>query len=260
MSHIAAVQNAAVQLDRTPPPVEAAVVHLVAARTMRVRVAGLPYAISTQQAFDIQDGVASALGARIGGWKCALPSADKIIAAPIFSHDIQSATEPIICFATSLDYEPEIAFTIARDLARHATRDEVIAAIGQTRLAAELVGGRYQAPDTLTHTELLADNLFNQGLVLGDSISLADIAAIDSLTITTAQGKTSHSLRHPAIDPLAPLLWLANAGPHRLKAGMTIITGSFIPAARIHNDCTIEICFGKVGKLALTFCFKEPAA
>ena len=71
---------------------------------------------------------------------------------------------------TGARIEPEIAFVLARDLPpRKApyTEADVRAAIGETRLVLELMGCRYADPATLPFPEMLADSANNYGLYVG---------------------------------------------------------------------------------------------
>jgi 2-keto-4-pentenoate hydratase len=229
---------------------EWAVDALVEARQSGVLINGLADAITTDEAFAIQEAVRVRLGERVGGWKCALPRDSRILAAPILGSLIQYAPDLVVTRAPYIRYEPELAFTLAHDLPRGVGRDDVVAAIGETRLALEILHGRYAQPDALSNEEILADNLYNEGLLLGPAVPLD--AVIDTISIDAR----TLPANHPSPDPIAPIVWLANHGPHSLKAGQTIITGSFIPPQIINQDATIKIGFGKAGMLTATFKFE----
>jgi 2-keto-4-pentenoate hydratase len=229
---------------------EWAVDALVDARQSGVLINGLADAITTDEAFAIQEAVRVRLGERIGGWKCALPRDRRIIAAPIFASLIQNAPGPVITRAPYIRYEPELAFTLVRDLPRGANRDDVVAAIGETRIALELLHGRYADVSVLSNEEVLADNLYNEGLLLGPAVPLDTV--IDTISIDAR----TRPVNHPSPDILAPLVWLANHGPHPLLAGQTIITGSYIKPEILNLDATIEIGFGTAGTLTATFKFE----
>jgi 2-keto-4-pentenoate hydratase len=229
---------------------EWAVDALVDARRFGALLDGLAHPITTDEAFAIQDKVRMRLGERVGGWKCALPRDSRILAAPIFGSLIQYAPDLVVTRAPYIRYEPELAFTLAHDLPRGVNRDDVVAAIGETRLALELLHGRYADVRVLSNEEVLADNLYNEGLLLGPIVPIDVI--IDAITI---EARTLPA-NHPSPDPIAPIVWLANHGPHSLKAGQTIITGSFIPPQIINQDATIKIGFGKAGMLTATFKFE----
>ena len=95
-----------------------------------------------------------------------------------------------------------------------------------------MLGCRYALPEHASLPELLADHMFNQGLVLGPRIASADDAPA-SMTITLSvdgQDAEQHAGIHPNGRPKAGLYWLANflreqgAG---LRAGQHVITGSY---------------------------------
>ena len=67
------------------------------------------------------------------------------------------------------------------------------------RLALEVLGCRYALPEHASLPELLADHMFNQGLVLGPRIASADDAPA-SMTITLSvdgQDAEQHAGIHP---------------------------------------------------------------
>ncbi len=224
---------------------------LAAARSSGQLIDHLPDSITTAEAFAIQDDTREALNERIGGWKCALPCDGRIIAAPIYASVIYSAPGPVVTRAPYIRYEPELAFTLVRDLPRGVSRDDVVAAIGETRLAVELLHGRYADVSVLSQEEVLADNLYNEGLLLGPIVPLETL--IESISI---EGR-ARAACHPSTDPLAPLVWLANEGPHPLRAGQIIITGSFIPPETIDRNATINITFGDAGSISVQFQFEK---
>lgn len=89
--------------------------------------------------------------------------------------------------------------------------------LGDVHLALELLGSRYSHPASLTFPELLADGLFNAGLVIGPSVEFIEGATPDDLPAEfaispTVAGETpvDHEGRHPDGNVLPPIVWLAN--------------------------------------------------
>lgn len=97
----------------------------------------------------------------------------KTVVAPIYQNDVyeQSATCPLYASNQQLArVEPELAFEIARNLPPRATpytEAEIDSALGNSRLALELIKSRYHTPSEATYFDALADGLVNQGLWLG---------------------------------------------------------------------------------------------
>src|SRR5204862_2334795 len=95
--------------------------------------------------------------------------------------------------------EPEIAFVLARNLPARATpysEDEVRAAIGETRLAIEILGSRYAESKDAEYLEKLADSLSNAGLYLGPPVRGGLAAELSAFPIAI-DGVFSGQGRHP---------------------------------------------------------------
>ena len=246
--------------------VEGAARHLLALQRSGQPGARLPPGCrpaDSDSAFRIQQRVAALLGAAIGGWKCALPSPGKVVAAPIYAATIMH-TSP--CGVAAVDglalVEPEIAFAMGDDLPPRATAyslAEVRRAIGTTHLAFELIGSRYAdaaAPDFL---ELLADRLLNAGLFVGPSIEYESELALAACTLTLSgpQGPIGRwDGRHPDGNPLLALHWLANFLNSKgcgLQRGQVVTTGSFNGLMRLPLDTALTMRFGQLGALDIEF-------
>ncbi|MFM0238644.1 2-keto-4-pentenoate hydratase [Paraburkholderia phytofirmans] len=218
--------------------------------------------------FAIQQEVSYQLGQRIGAWKCALPQPGKVIAAPIYDADIRRGD---VCRVTgpsraSMKAEPELACLLNRDLPprREAYSEaEVLDALGHTHLALELLGSRYSHPETLTFPELLADGLFNAGLVIGPRVNSIEGATLADLPVELDIGLASVGAeavtfagRHPDRSLLAPIVWLSNFLRVRglgLLAGQAVITGSYAGVLQLPIGCELRVGFGNLGTLPITF-------
>lgn len=244
---------------------------LVTARRKGALVERLPVELlpaNVDDGFAIQLEVRHQLGGRNGAWKCALPQPGKVIAAPIYDADIHRGD---VCRISgpprvSVRAEPELACLLNRDLPPRREvygEDEVLDALGDTHLALELLGCRYAHPEELTFPELLADGLFNAGLVLGPRVSLLDGATPADLPVELDLGLTrvgeetvTFTGRHPDRGVLAPIVWLANFLRVRglgLYAGQAVITGSYAGVLELPVGCELRIGFGELGTLSLTF-------
>ena len=164
---------------------------LVTARRKGVLVDRLPVELlpaNLDDGFAIQQEVSHQLGERIVAWKCALPQPGKVIAAPIYDADIHRGD---VCRMSGppravVRAEPELACLLNRDLPPRRdvySEAEVLAALGHTHLALELLGSRYSHPERLTFPELLADGLFNAGLVIGPRVNPFEGATLADLPV-----------------------------------------------------------------------------
>jgi 2-keto-4-pentenoate hydratase len=253
----------------TPAAIEAAALHLLAARRLRRAGARLPKAArptTNDEAFAIQRRVALLLDEPIGGWKCSLPNDERMLAAPIYASTIvrtpPCAVPPLEGYAR---IEPEVAFVLAKDLpGRAAPYDEaeVRAAIGETRLVIELLGSRYANPAKIPPPEMLADGANNYGLFVGPTVTKPferNLEAVPLRIIGPAGAILAREGAHPDGHPLRPLVWLANwfgrnpAGwKQGLNAGQIVTTGSYAGALDVPMATPLTVTFGELGKVELT--------
>lgn len=253
----------------TPSAIEAAALHLVAARRHRHPGPRLPESCRPATADDalrVQRRVALLLDAPVGGWKCSLPNGERRLAAPIYAATI-ARTSPASVPAEGgcARIEPEVAFVLARDLPPRTapyTEAEVRAAIGETRLVLELMGSRYEDPAALPWPETLADGANNHGLFVGPVLPSGlerDLAGF-ALTITGPSGAiVTHDGAHPDGHPLRPLVWLANwlatspfGWTQGLAAGQIVTTGSYAGALDVPLATPLSVVCGDLGRIDVT--------
>lgn len=257
-----------IRIEDYPGCLEAAR-YLIAARESGVAGPRLPASCRPQslgQAFAVQQRTAQLLleGRQdgIAAWKSALPSPEKTVVAPIYASTVAYAEAgPIAARTDVLRIEPEIAFEIAQDLPARAqpyTEAEIDAAIGGARLALEVLGCRYASPEHASLPELLADHMFNLGLVLGPRIA-SPHAAPGSMSITLSVDGAEieqHAGIHPNDRPKAGLYWLANFLRGQglgLRAGQHVITGSYAGFLDVPANRDVELAYGDIGVLRLRF-------
>jgi 2-keto-4-pentenoate hydratase len=197
-------------------------------------------------------------------WKSALPSADRASTAPIYASTIMRADAgplhmPVVDGKVRI--EPEIAFEIGRDLPARSlpySEAEVDAAIARACLALEVLGCRYDRPDDASASELLADHMFNHGLVLGPGIASPDAAPVEMDITVQAGGQAAQHYAgvHPNKAPKAGLYWLVEflrGAGLGLKAGQHVITGSYAGYIDVPAGTDLKIGFGELGTLAVRF-------
>ncbi|TDY23416.1 2-keto-4-pentenoate hydratase [Paraburkholderia sp. BL6665CI2N2] len=263
---------AAPALERLPVLEDQAARLLVAARRQGSLAERLPIELrpaNLDEGFAIQRKVGDQLGWQAGAWKCALPPAGKLIAAPIYDAVIHRGAQCRIRAVrgqSCVRAEPELACLLARDLPPRSAaygEAEVLDALGNVHLALELLGSRYAHPESLTFPELLADGLFNAGLVIGPRVQLregatpADLPGEFTVSLTRAGHDTvSFAGRHPDRSVLAPIVWLVNFLRVRglgLHAGQAVITGSYAGVLELPTGSELQIGFGDLGTLPIHF-------
>lgn len=216
-----------------------------------LRPANLDAALAIQQA------VTARLGETVAGYKCGLPGPDKWVIAPIHAGDCHRDGRAAVWPQRGRTrVEPEFAFVLRHALPARPqpyAPAEVDAAIGEVRLALELIGCRYAEPAQAAFPELLADGLFNQGLLLGPAIAAEALDAPFTLTLAHGDGApATHAARHPDGDPRLALYWLIEFLRSRgegLAAGQAVITGSLAGVIEVPLDTALRFGFGPHGRL-----------
>lgn len=242
---------------------------LIAARESGVAGPRLPAGCRPQsldQAFAVQQRTAQLLREErhddVAAWKSALPSPEKAVVAPIYASTVAHAEAgPIAARTDVLRIEPEIAFELAQNLPARAepyTEAEIDAAIGGARLALEILGCRYASPEHASVPELLADHMFNLGLVLGPRIASPHTVPASMAITLSMDGVQAeqHAGVHPNDRPKAGLYWLANFLRGQglgLRAGQHVITGSYAGFLDVPAGRELELAYGDLGVLRLRF-------
>lgn len=203
--------------------------------------------------------------ASIGGWKCLLPSADKVVVAPIFTQTIDTvAPVSVWPMAGCARIEPELAFYFAHNLPardRSYSNVEIDAAIGRTHMALELIYNRYSHPEQCSYFDMLADGLVNQGLFVGPQVDEKLAASASEMSITVNYAGHSQTLagKHPNVQPRAPLYWLVEhlrSSGVDIQAGQVVITGSYAGVIDVPFDTQIDVAYAGLGQMQVQFKLK----
>lgn len=260
-------------MDARVDAVLLAATELAARRRCVIRGPRLPSTVrpvDLEVAWEIQQKASELAGQAIAGWKAAMPSDDRFVAAPIHAdafHHCTGERAPVghraIGARQGATVEPELAYRLGTDLPPRTapyTRKEVESAVQGIHLALEICASSFDLACDPSYPELLADGLFNNGLVLGPAIGgPAPWTLALAIRTTESDGKsTEWNLAgiHPAGDPVLPLVWLANFLRARgigLRAGQFVITGSYCPALALAEHCRLEVGFGTHGHVAVQF-------
>jgi 2-keto-4-pentenoate hydratase len=234
--------------------------------------------LSLTDAFALQQQVVVAMAEPLAGWKCLLPTPDKMVVAPIYPSSVcrferistdtqQCALWPskVPASAGLARVEPELAFVLNQDLPPRAqpySDAEIDAAIGATHLALELIQSRFSHDSGAGFYDQLADGLFNQGLFLGPQIQQTPEFSGEqfSLQLTFADGRQQNlAAVHPNQQPRAGLYWLVNflsANQIALLAGQAVITGSYAGVLDLPFGEDIQFQYGDWGQFRLRFVAK----
>lgn len=198
----------------------------------------------------------------VGGWKCLLPPADdKIIAAPIFNVQKDSATVELFEDKSVARVEPEICFVMEKSLPAKDgdySEAEIIDAIGSAHMALELMQSRYADDAGQSFHESLADCMVNQGVYVGPELDKATAITTNAIQIKVTQGDEVRELdgKHPNDRAIDGLIWLVNYMSKRgvaIEAGAAIITGSFKGIVNMAFDVETTIAYEGLGEYAVTF-------
>jgi 2-keto-4-pentenoate hydratase len=134
--------------------------------------------------------------------------------------------------------ECELAVRLATGLPARATQytaAEARAAVGEMMPAFELIEDRNADYRSINALSLIADNVWNAGVVLGTPQQVPPSVELDGINgRLTVNGAAKAAGRTD--NPMKALAWLANMGieyGRALRAGMVVITGSIVPTLPI---------------------------
>ena len=165
--------------------------------------------------------------------------------------------------------EPEMAFTMARDLPPRATpysTAEVLAAVGTLHTALEMPDSRFATFTQTGEAQLLADNACARHFILGpaapDSWRTLDLSQHPvSAVVHKANGSQWERQGSGAAvlgDPRVALTWLVNELSQlgiTLQQGQFITTGTCMTPLEIEPGDSASADFGVLGKISMRFGF-----
>ncbi|HZO83415.1 MAG TPA: fumarylacetoacetate hydrolase family protein [Candidatus Binataceae bacterium] len=257
----------------SPPDVQASVEVLVAARARRLLLERLPpsgASLSVDDAYAIQEAFARRCGLPVVGYKigCASKESQALVKAQgpftalIFAPGrLDSPAEvPSQDFFT-LGVEAEFAFTMRSGLPARAApyeRAEVAAAVAALWPAIEICDTRIARWKAARIEEIIADNGFHGGLVVGRGIAdwrrldlAAHEVAISVNGAVRAKGASAATLG----DPFDGLAWIANDLARRgraLRPGDIVATGTWTGLHFVSGSAEVVADFGSLGRVALS--------
>jgi 2-keto-4-pentenoate hydratase len=153
--------------------------------------------------------------------------------------------------------EPEIAFTIARDLASpDTTQADVLSALASVHAAIEVLDSRY-AGYKFTLPDVLADNASGGRFLLGPPVppaAIPDLSLVgcvfelDGSVRATASGAAT--LGHPAAATAWLVRELARDG-RGLRAGDIVLTGGLSAVAPLSPGSLVSASFDRLGRVSI---------
>ncbi len=264
----------------TPPSIEEAARHLVAARRNRTLSANLPEACrpkTHEEGYSVQKAVIAQWGEPVAGWKSgatALPVQQRFgLNEPFFGAIFASTVlqSPAKARATAFEHrqdpakpgialEVEFAFRVGRELAASPdgwSETAALDAIDAVIPAFEIISPRFFAIPFETPGSALADCGVNGGIVLGQAVT-------DWRNIDYPNHKTRHVIDGKTVaegtgalvlgHPFKSLVWLINAVSKRgykLSQGQVLTTGSMSGIVYADQGTTSIADFGNLGQVEL---------
>ncbi len=213
-------------------------------------------------AYDIQEAVVAQLAPRfggIGGYKIAwnAPAAFTPAVGHVFAEHIRQSGAHIPAEEMAqLVVEPEILAVMGEDVSEGGQTGESMAGrIARYHVGFEIMDRRNTVDPALSHPpSVVANNVFNCGLVLGESLpdlpeSMETVLSLDSEVLFQAPDAA------PQV-PAEAVAFIANhlaARGRGLKAGDVILCGTHYPPFAVQAGSTLEVTMGALGRAAFSF-------
>lgn len=226
-----------------------------------------PTPASMAEAFDLQSAVRTSIGWKLAGWKigCTSERAQKALKTdgpfpgPLYREQLfPSGTHVQTLPGNSRTTEPEVAFTLARDLAprdRAWSVDEVLDAVATVHPAIEIVNPRLPKGFSDVVEWYVADGGLSHALVLGEGVKplpRADYARITNRVSINGVERYSGIASNALGGPELALTWLANhlvAKGLYLRAGDVVTTGVITEVFETKIGDFVEAAYDRIGKV-----------
>jgi len=253
--------------------IDESVAAIATSRNRRIPLEHLPPGGGTLEvgdAYAIQEAFVRSCGLKVVGYKIgcasresqALVGASGPFAARIFAPTrFDSPAQILVRDFFSIGVEAEFGFTMGAPLAPRGPmygRTEVARAIAAVAPVIEICDTRLQNWRAARIEEIIADNGFHGGLVVGpaipqwESIDLTHCEVTLSIDgVTRGQGASEGTLG----DPLDGLVWIANELARRgygLKANDIVATGTWTGLHFVREPSAVVVAdFGALGRVEL---------
>lgn len=243
-----------------------------ARRNMRplARLAAGTKPLSLDDAYAVQEAFARVWDSPVVGYKigCASKESQALVGASgpftarIFkSCRFDSPAEILMRDFFVVGVEAEFGFSMRRDLSPQPSlpygREQVASAVMEVAPVIEICDTRLADWKKSSIEEIIADNGFHGGLVVGSAVAdwpNLDLAAHEVVISVDGSVRGSGASAGSIGDPLDGLVWLANDLSRRgygLKAGDIIATGTWTGLHFVAPGATVVADYGTLGKVEL---------
>jgi 2-keto-4-pentenoate hydratase len=214
-----------------------------------------------QDAMDAQNFLAAEDRISKPAWKVAMSPDGQPVTAPLHPY-FEASSGATISWQPGMKFEVEVAVRLGKDLpVRHDgsyTRLEIIEAISEAYLGAELLASSIEESGQLSFLLYLAERIGNRGYVLGPTLPKSIVDTIGRMALKVTHGGQviyDAPAQHPKGDVLTWLLAYANdrlRPSTSLKQGALITTGTLCGAIELTARGPIEIVLGGDTHLSLS--------
>jgi 2-keto-4-pentenoate hydratase len=207
-----------------------------------------------EDATDAQSQLSKLEGADANAWKVAKSPGGSPVAAPLHPY-LVNPLGAVLPWRKGTKIEVEIAVELGLDLPvpteRSYERAEILAAISNVYLGAEMVWSCISEGGSISYPAFLADRLGNLGYVRGPTLPLDVLQPGSDFPLTLLfNGRVAFDAagQYPTKDPLT---WLSDYASNRsrsaaaLKAGAIISTGSLFGAIEVPGPGDVSIQLGE---------------
>ena len=228
-----------------------------------------PAPASMAEAFAIQSAVRRSIGWKQAGWKigCTSERAQKALKTdgpfpgPLYKEQLFSSGAHVKTLASnSRTTEPEVAFTMARDLPSRGkpwTVDEVLDAVATVHPAIEIVNPRLPKGFDDVVEWYVADGGLNHALVLGPGTKTpnrSDLAKITNRVSVNGVSRYSGIASNALGGPELALTWIANDLIGKglfLRSGDVVTTGVITEVFNTELGDFVEATYDLIGKVTV---------
>jgi len=227
-------------------------------------------ALTLDEAYRLQDQLRAALvarGERVAGWKAGFTNRaaqeaygvpEPVCAFLLVSGVLPGGAQVRAARFVGLTVEAEVAFVMRRDLAGPGvTAAQALAAVDGARAALELVDFRYEG--TSTGTDIVAEGVFANAIVLGDALTPVaglDLALEGLVYAQSGVVQATNTTAEVMGNPLNSLAWIANHLGRRglgLTAGDVVMTGSVSKLLRPGAGDSVRATYTRLGSVEVRF-------
>ncbi len=221
------------------------------------------------EAFAIQSAVRTSIGWKLAGWKigCTSERAQKALRTdgpfpgPLYRERLfPSGAHVQTLPGNSRTTEPEVAFTLARDLPLREPAwsvDDVLAAVATVHPAIEIVNPRLPRGFSDAVEWYVADGGLSHALVLGEGVKplpRADYAKITNRVSINGVERYSGIAANALGGPELALAWLANSLMAKglfLRAGDVVTTGVITEVFETKLGDLVEAAYDRIGSVSV---------